>query len=165
MLGLVNGISYNNSVSGLSIGDTHQGGIVFYLDGSGGGLTVAPTDQSSGAEWGCDGVLISGTAAAIGTGAQNTIDIEAGCTTSGTPADLCANLTLNGYSDWFLPSKDELNEMYLTSSAMPFVYSNLYWSSTEASPTKAWAINFALGVIAQYPKNGDSPKVRAIRAF
>ena len=164
MLGLGNGISYNNSAI-LRIGDFYQGGIVFYLDGNGGGLTVAPTDQSSGAEWGCDGVLISGTAAAIGTGAQNTIDIEAGCTTSGTAADLCANLTLNGYSDWFLPSKDELNEMYLTSSAMPFFYSNLYWSSTEALTTKSWSMNFALGMIFSYAKSGSAPKVRAIRAF
>ena len=77
-------------------------------------LMSAPSDQSTTrTNWGCTGTLISGgDSSAIGTGEQNTIDIEADCTTSGIAADICANLNLNGHDDWFLPSKDELILMY-----------------------------------------------------
>ena len=135
------------------IGDTYQGGIVFYLDSNSGGLIAAPTDQGQ-AEWGCYGTTISGAdGTAIGTGAQNTIDIEIGCTTPGTAADICANLTLEGYSDWFLPSKDELNLMWtnladsdgdenstgLTDPNNIGGFANyIYWSSTEIDNSSAW---------------------------
>ena len=155
-----------------AIGDTYQGGIIFYLDGSGGGLIAAPSDQSSG-EWGCFGDAITGAeGTAIGTGNQNTIDIEAGCTTTGTAADICANLTLDGYSDWFLPSKDELNLMYdnigqgnvLGLGNVGNFGSVFYWSSTESDNNNAWVQHFSNGY--QGSRFKDYPyDVRAVRAF
>jgi hypothetical protein len=159
--------------TGLSIGDTYQGGIIFYLDGNGGGLIAAPTDQSTGAQWGCYGTTISGAdGTAIGTGAQNTIDIEFECGTAGTAADICANLTLGEYSDWFLPAKDELNEMYLNigqGNALGLgniggFDSTIYWSSTEYAISGAWRENFFIGNQDGYVKDASN-NVRAIRAF
>ena len=154
--------------SSLAIGDTHQGGIIFYLDGNGGGLIAAPSDQSTGAEWGCFGTLISGAdGTAIGTGNQNTIDIEAGCTTVGTAADICANYTDGTYSDWFLPSKDELNQMWLNLHLQGLGgFANYgYWSSTENGINMAWVQGFGDGVQSSYIKYNANGNVRAIRAF
>ena len=158
----------------LAIGDSYQGGIIFWLDGNGGGLISAPTDQSYSAEWGCYGTYISGAdGTAIGTGNQNTIDIEAGCTTPGTAADICENLTLGGYSDWFLPSKDELNEMYLNigqGNALGLgniggFASNDYWSSTEFDNYNAWVHVFFDGIQFVNYKINYPIYVRAVRAF
>jgi hypothetical protein len=159
--------------SSLAIGDTHQGGIVFYLDGNGGGLIAAPTDQSTGAQWGCYGTSISGAdGTAIGTGAQNTIDIEAACTQANIAADICANLTLGGYSDWFLPSRNELNEMRLNiGQGDALGLGNVggfviwyYWSSTEVDSNGAWLQVFSNGYQGSYGKT-SSAYVRAVRAF
>ena len=155
------------------IGYTFQGGIVFYLDGNGGGLIAAPTDQSSEYPWGCYGTTMSGAdGSAIGTGAQNTIDIEAGCTTPGTAADICANLTLGGYSDWFLPSKSELSLMYLyIGQGNSLGLGNIggfnvygYWSSTQDGNDYAWGFDFGNGLQGVFFKN-LSATVRAVRAF
>ena len=162
-------------VEPLAIGDFYQGGVIFYLDGSGGGLICAVSDQSSTAEWGCFPILLSGAdGTAIGTGAQNTIDIEAGCTTPGTAADLCANLSSNGYTDWFLPSNDELIEMQsnkaiidataVANGGSTFVTYASYWSSTEYDHESAW--NQWFDNDYQDGNNKGYPAfVRAIRAF
>ena len=161
----------------LQIGDTWAGGIIFYLAGSGEdldgdgiadqGLVAAPSDQSTGAVWGCDGTNISGAdGSAVGTGAQNTVDIEAGCTTAGTAADLCANLSLGGYDDWFLPSKDELNLMYtnLYLNGHGGFAADWYWGSTEYDSYGAWAQNFFSGS-QNYGSKDFGTHVRAVRAF
>ena len=163
----------NTNLLNLAIGDTHQGGIIFYLDGNGGGLVAAPSDQSAGAEWGCYGTTIGVFDTAIGSGNANTIAIENGCSTPGIAADTCANLTLNGYSDWFLPSQSELNLMYQNigqGNALGFgnvggFASDGYWSSTEFyNFDGAWFQDFFDGYQYGYPKN-DSYHVRAVRAF
>jgi len=134
-------------------------------------LEAAPSDQSTSAKWGCHWTFIFGAdGTAVGTGEQNTIDIEAGCTTAGTAADICANLSLGGYSDWFLPSKDELNLMYtnlklfgvggFAVTATGFVY----WSSSGGRASNAWFQNFNNG--AQNANSKDwTARVRAVRAF
>ena len=171
----------------LAIGDTYQGGIIFYLDGNGGGLIVAPEDQAIISKWAesCYAETISSNKTAIGSGSRNTIELEKICTQSETAADICANLSLGGYSDWFLPSKDELNIMYINLTQKQFNLGNFrshyYWSSSlygSKLVNFVWVQNF--GAKSDFWKDnsdnqnfsfinsfagGSAFYVRAIRAF
>jgi len=166
MIGLGLGIPHQNMVGSPEIGDTYQGGLVFYLDGSGGGL-ICSANVETASPWGCAGVTTGATDTAIGTGAQNTIDINAACTTANTAADRCRDKTTGGYNDWYLPSKDELNQLYINKSILPaFQPTGFYWSSSEISSTNAWwqKANSAGGAQSSATK-GNTQNVRAIRAF
>jgi uncharacterized repeat protein (TIGR02543 family) len=157
------------------------GGLIFYDRGSYTDATptvpswrymeAAPSDQSTSAQWGCWGLPIPGAdGTTFGTGEQNTIDIEAGCTDAGTAADICANLVLDVYyDDWFLPSKYELNQMYekLKLHEVGGFVSGPYWSSSEDNFNSryiAWGQGFYDGIFYYYNKN-VSVRVRAARAF
>ena len=170
--------SWKNTIGGnvndpapLAIGETYQGGIVFYLDGNGGGLIAAPSDQSSAA-WGCYQQSIGGTSSAVGTGAANTTAIVSGCSESAIAAKICADLTLGGYDDWFLPSKDELNLMYdnigqgnvLELGNVGNFSNTYYWSSTEDASNNAWEHDFLYGYQGNLSKTFTF-NVRAVRAF
>jgi len=154
------------------IGQNYAGGIVFYIDGTGEhGLVCATTDQSTGRQWGCSGTLIGGTGTAVGTGASNTAAIVAGCSTTNIAAKTCDNLVLNSYSDWFLPSIDELNLMYtnlhLNGLGGFTLFPARYQSSSEYNANYNYAISFINGTVSSSASKSDVSDryVRAVRAF
>jgi hypothetical protein len=103
----------NNSSNSLKVGQSYQGGIIAYIDATGKhGLIAAPQDQSNGIQWSNGESFLVTTETAIGTGKNNTARIVQMQGNGAYAAKLCADLVLNGYSDWFLPSTDELNMLY-----------------------------------------------------
>ena len=159
-----------------TIGDFRDGGVVFWVnpDDNTKGMVVGLKGLSTSAEWGCKGTEINGAdGTAIGTGAQNTKDIVKGCTTTGTAAELCANSTVDGHSDWFLPSKDALKAIYdnkvainkaLKANSGSETGIGFYWSSTEYGSNLAWCYNFGYGFWSYLGKS-KTYRVRAVRAF
>lgn len=153
--------------NGYAAGDALGGGL-FVFEDSGYAYISAAADQSTDAPWGCQGTDISGTLSAVGTGSANTALIVAGCTTSGISARICDQLTLNGYSDWFLPSLDELAQMYtkLAADGLGNFANHTYWSSTQESATQAYTIDMNNGNQGTHAKDNTSNRyTRAMRRF
>jgi hypothetical protein len=163
------------SLAATSIGDLRAGGVVFWLDPNDNtkGLVCALQNSRTGIRWHNNSyVTTAATVTAIGAGAANTttiINVQ-----GGTPTNYAAGLARayagGGYTDWFLPSKDELNQMYknieILEAAEGFISFSLtyYWSSKEYDNVDAWRQSFLNGW-----QNGSSKDntyyVRAVRAF
>ncbi len=173
------GIGYGNTVTfttlpNLAIGQSYQGGIIAYIFVSGDsdyvagqthGLISTTSNQSTGAQWGCSGTSIAGTSTALGTGLANTTAIVNGCTSSISAAALCNNLSSGGYSDWYLPSRDELNKLYLNKTSIGGFSTVSYWCSTQSASTTAYSINFSSGTGTGFSTKTTLMYVRAIRKF
>ena len=158
----------------LAIGDSYQGGIIFWLDATGQhGLIAATADQSTGMQWYNDTSRYTGTLGdGLYAGAMNTALIVAtqmaDNQTGNFAAKVCADYSVTDggvtYGDWYLPSKYELNLLYLQKTAVGGIASAYYWSSTEYYSYAAWRQLFANGYQYAYYKY-STYYVRAIRAF
>jgi Protein of unknown function (DUF1566) len=126
----------------VKIGEYYCGGIVFYLNNTGQhGLIAAKADIQGHS----DGK-------------------EEGCFTWADAKTACHNLVSNGYSDWFLPNKDQLNQLYLNESAVGDFVDKFYWSSTERDASNAWRQFFGDGYQHDYSKS-QGYRARAVRTF
>jgi hypothetical protein len=169
-LQVFNGTIWTNTIGGgasvpFTIGMAYGGGVIFYLDNTGvHGLIAANYDHTAWAQWGCYLNSIPGTSSEIGTGQTNTALIVAECGEPNRAARICDDLVLNGFDDWFLPSKDELNQLYLQKNVVGGFISNFYWSSTEHATGTAWGQAFLNGYQHSYEKD-ITGSVRAVRAF
>jgi len=179
-LQVYNGSGWTNLEGGqaaapLALGDSYQGGKVFkifssgeagYVEGQVHGLIAALNDISGTAAWGCSGTDISGAGGSdYLTGFQNTEDIVKGCTTAGTAARLCNDLVSQGYSDWYLPSLQEMVSAIGAKAYIGGINDNTYyWSSSERSTSEAYRVLATGGTYLAFSKV-TVYNVRCIRSF
>ena len=185
----------NNNLLDSLYGKTYQGGLIFYLNTSNGtGFIAAGENQTYNnyeiSDWGCESVVISGAEnSSIGSGSNNTNSIINNCSSTGIAAEVCSSLLLNGFSDWFLPSQDELNLMYVNlhtnglgdfkesitvnipnpGGGINIHHTIYYWSSTQSLSydNMAWVQKFSDGSQYDLEVGIKSLKhmIRAIREF
>ena len=182
-----NGGAWTNMIGGtatgtisLSIGNNYQGGKVAYILVSKDpgydvntqhGIIAASSDQTDpliGIKWDKGTYTITGaTGTAIGTGLLNTNKIIAsqGEPATSYAAGLARSYTGGGYTDWYLPSKDELEKLSYNKEIIGGFFNFYYWSSSEFDESKAWFQTFFSGVQSTSVKGELRPLVRAIRSF
>ncbi|MFY9308463.1 MAG: trypsin-like peptidase domain-containing protein [Bacteroidia bacterium] len=152
------------------VGQTYGGGIIFYVDASGEHGLIASIDNGEGvrAQWGCYNTLVDDTQIGIGTGQENTKKIitvcRAGASSQNIAARLCNELVLEGFTDWYLPSKEELNLLYENKEIIGGYEHGYYWSSSEVDSHFAWYQHFDFG-FQDYLNKDFSYFFRPIRSF
>jgi hypothetical protein len=168
-----------------ALGDTGPGGgIVFYVQTATAAapwryMEAAPNTWSGGvsdpvARW-CSEInnevalLTTGTQVsvqtltAIGSGFQNTKMMLGTCTFGA--ANAAASYNGGGKSDWFLPSKDELNLLFLQKAILGMTTVADYWSSSEVGADVAWTQYFLDGRQTNNTTKIGTYTVRPVRAF
>ncbi|MFP4330513.1 MAG: InlB B-repeat-containing protein, partial [Spirochaetaceae bacterium] len=144
------------------------GGVIFYDDEADGTDDIAgaryleawTANESGMYEWKTSQTHTTGTSPAVGSGYENTYSAMTG--SEHPAANVVRNATHGGHSDWFLPSKNELDLMNQNKEAFGAGFSSLLWSSSESTAERAWFLNLGSVQIVQKDFAGF---VRAIRAF
>ncbi len=163
------GVTYSNekAFKPYSIGSAYAGGIILDLDSSGeSGIVCAAADLGLYA-WGCPGSFVPGTSTSLGSGSANTDSILNSCMARPIAASVCSGLVANEYSDWYLPSRDEMQLMYnrLYLQGRGGFGSGWYWTSSQSGSATAWALNFGTGALSGSASKGLSGMVRPARTF
>jgi len=152
-------------------GKMYQGGVIFHLDTINcRGLVVTASDVRIHIEWKRGGYFVTNASeTGLFTGQANTDTIVSQQGTDDYAAYVCDTLTLHGYTDWFLPSKDELHlvHRHIQEKGLGGFLSSpnaFYWSSTEYNEDTAWIEVMDLGQQTNWHK-GASMRLRAVRSF
>ncbi len=172
------GTAYGNDVtftSNIGIGDSYQGGIVAYVlqvvdPGYSAsvhhGLIAAPSDQGTSAAWSLTLTTTGATSLLIGSGQANTTTIVNNQGVGSYAAKLCDDLVIGSYSDWYLPSLNELTTVYQSRNAIGGFSLAFYWSSSEADTNNAYLQSFNSNSQAPGSKTTSTNyHVRAVRTF
>ena len=163
-----------------SVGESYGGGILAYVLQSGDpgydvnifhGIIAASIDLTGSSTWSngttsASHVQTGATLTALGTGISNSqLIVSVQGNTGSYAAKRCRDYTGGGYTDWHLPSKDELNKLYLNKSSVGMV-NVYYWSSSENLTGSAWVQAFSSGSQLDYwTKSSDMPFIRPVRTF
>jgi hypothetical protein len=138
-----------SSTPTLVLGQKYAGGNIFYLDGTGQHGLTACGDYISTDVWGCFGTLIGSGAqnSAVGYGNSNTQAIINGCNDPYFAASYCTMMYSGYYTDWFLPSVEELRLVFqnLIDQNVPGFTAYEYWTSTEYDASKAYFLDSSSG--------------------
>jgi hypothetical protein len=188
---VISGATFNYSASSLTcanggtcaVGEVGpSGGHVFYVSPtvinvaagiSTGGvyLEAAPVSAQGMAEFGCTGSNAPGTSYAVGSGAANTLAIMNACATAGIASRVIANATYNGFSDWFMPSLDEMtliyNNLFTRSPSLGGFTGIDYGSSSQGTLGNGYQAYwwFGAGATSGQTNKNLSVAYRPIRAF
>jgi len=150
------------------------GGYIFFDKGvfSGGWryLETAPAETEFSAQWGAYNQDVPGTGTAVGSGKRNAqiiVERLKQLKESVRAAQLCTSLNFDGFTDWFLPSRDELDLMYknLRQKGLGGFSNNWYWSSSQSSNKYTWGQDFSNGYQGSGNLKNYTHSVRAVRAF